>query len=300
MFTRRALLQSAAGSAGLALLPFLNQMQARADGKADAAAEAKAVPPLKALMICGGPPNIDYATQKTILSEGISQRANVTWTIVHESPKANIQKHKNSAYASDDWAEGYDVIFHHEHYGFIEDEAFVERIVKPHRDGKVPAVFTPSSMLSYRRAANRDEWCKIMGVRTGHTAAEFEVTVKNLKPDHPVMAGFGESWLASKDQFYNIKGKLYPTVTPLGAGSRRDGKRKIPCIWVNEFDGYRAFVTTFGLKNETMRDAKYLDLMTRGLLWACGKLNDDGTPKAGYGPATGEETDNNPTKPQGE
>ena len=28
-----------------------------------------------------------------------------------------------------------------------------------------------------------------------------------------------------------------------------------------------------------------LGLVALGLLWTCGKLNDDGTPKAGYGPA---------------
>ena len=32
-----------------------------------------------------------------------------------------------------------------------------------------------------------------------------------------------------------------------------------------------------------MREKIYLDLVTRGLLWACGKLRDDGTPQAGYG-----------------
>jgi hypothetical protein len=34
----------------------------------------------------------------------------------------------------------------------------------------------------------------------------------------------------------------------------------------------------------TVADSKYLDLVTRGVLWAAGKLNDDGTPAAGYGP----------------
>src|SRR6266704_3232748 len=39
--------------------------------------------PLKALLITGGCCH-DYEAQKKILSEGISARANVTWTIVHE------------------------------------------------------------------------------------------------------------------------------------------------------------------------------------------------------------------------
>jgi hypothetical protein len=32
-----------------------------------------------------------------------------------------------------------------------------------------------------------------------------------------------------------------------------------------------------------MSDPVYLDLVTRGLLWACDKLDKDGKPKAGYG-----------------
>jgi hypothetical protein len=28
----------------------------------------------------------------------------------------------------------------------------------------------------------------------------------------------------------------------------------------------------------------YLDLVTRGMLWACDKLDDSGKPKPGYGP----------------
>ena len=33
-----------------------------------------------------------------------------------------------------------------------------------------------------------------------------------------------------------------------------------------------------------MSAPEYPGLVTRGLLWACDKLNHDGTPKAGYGP----------------
>jgi type 1 glutamine amidotransferase len=43
------------------------------------------------------------------------------------------------------------------------------------------------------------------------------------------------------------------------------------------------FGTTLGHANETMQDGIYLDLITRGLLWACDKLDADGNPKAGYG-----------------
>jgi hypothetical protein len=36
--------------------------------------------------------------------------------------------------------------------------------------------------------------------------------------------------------------------------------------------------------NATMSDPIYLGVVTRGLLWACGKLGPDGNPLPGYGP----------------
>ena len=57
--------------------------------------------------------------------------------------------------------------------------------------------------------------------------------------------------------------------------------------WTNEYGPKktRVFSTTIGHNTATVADARYLDLVTRGILWATGKLNDDGTPAAGYGPA---------------
>jgi type 1 glutamine amidotransferase len=53
-------------------------------------------------------------------------------------------------------------------------------------------------------------------------------------------------------------------------------------IWVNTYGDARVFGTTMGHANSTMEDPIYLDLVTRGLLWACGKLDDNGKPVAGY------------------
>ena len=52
---------------------------------------------------------------------------------------------------------------------------------------------------------------------------------------------------------------------------------------MNTYGKARVFGTTLGHANETMQRDVYLDLVTRGLLWACGKLDEDGKPKAGYG-----------------
>ena len=56
-------------------------------------------------------------------------------------------------------------------------------------------------------------------------------------------------------------------------------------VWTNEYGPRktRVFSTTIGHNNETVADSRYLDLVTRGVLWATGHLNDDGTPEKGYG-----------------
>ena len=57
-------------------------------------------------------------------------------------------------------------------------------------------------------------------------------------------------------------------------------------VWTNLYGPKQArvFSTTLGHMNETVADARYLELVTRGVLWAAGKLADDGRPAAGYGP----------------
>ena len=55
-------------------------------------------------------------------------------------------------------------------------------------------------------------------------------------------------------------------------------------VWVNTYGEGRVFGTTIGHYNHTMEKPKYLDIVTRGLLWSCGKLGADGQPLAGYGP----------------
>jgi type 1 glutamine amidotransferase len=57
-------------------------------------------------------------------------------------------------------------------------------------------------------------------------------------------------------------------------------------VWTNSYGPKhtRVFSATIGHNNETVADARYLDLVTRGVLWATGHLNEDGTPAAGYGP----------------
>ena len=44
----------------------------------------------------------------------------------------------------------------------------------------------------------------------------------------------------------------------------------------------RVFSTTIGHNNATVEDTRYLDLVTRGVLWSAGKLTDEGKPAEGF------------------
>ena len=62
--------------------------------------------PLKVLMVCGGCCH-DYDNQKLILAEGISARANVEFTMVHEQGKTKDDRtHKVSIYEKAGLGEG--------------------------------------------------------------------------------------------------------------------------------------------------------------------------------------------------
>jgi hypothetical protein len=47
--------------------------------------------------------------------------------------------------------------------------------------------------------------------------------------------------------------------------------------WTNSYGdkNTRVFSTTLGHNNATVADDRYMQLITRGMLWACDKLNDD-------------------------
>lgn len=234
--------------------------------------------PIRALLITGGCCH-DYTAQKKILTDGISARANVDWKIIHEGDQDG-KEHKFGVYEKPDWAKGFDVIVHNECSGSVTNVDWVAQIAKAHFDG-VPAVVIHCSIHSYRGSAT-DEWRKLLGVSSyrHQTLRPFAVVV--LKPEHPVMKGFPARWQDDSDELYEIK-KVWPHCTPLAEsltpGNEND---RHPAIWVNTYGKARVFGTTLGHGNETMKKDLYLDLVTRGLLWACDKLDERGNPSSGY------------------
>lgn len=236
---------------------------------------AEPPPPIKALLVTGGCCH-DYPAQIKILTEGISKRARVEWKVVHGENKRGFQL---DVYKKKDWAKGFDIIVHNECYGSVDDIEFVNGIAQAHFEG-VPGVVIHCSMHSYRAAAT-DEWRKCLGVTSRSHEKHRPVDVKLIAKDHPIMKGFPETWRTPNGELYKIE-KLWPEATPLARAYGQDTKKDHIVVWTNTYGAGRIFGTTLGHHNETMREKVYLDMLTRGFLWACEKLDSSGEPKEGY------------------
>ena len=220
--------------------------------------------PIKALMITGGCCH-DYDRQKLIISKGISARANVVWTIVHQGGKSTNAK--IPIYENPDWADGFDIVVHNECFAHVSDKEWVEKILRPHREG-TPAILIHCAMHCYR--TGDDAWFEFVGVQSPNHGRHYGFEVENFAPDHPIMKDFGKSWMTPKGELYNTI-RLFPTAQPLARARRNNDKEPQVCIWTNQYGKGRVFGTTIGHYNEAMVDPVYLDMLTRGLLWATGR-----------------------------
>ena len=240
--------------------------------------------PLKGLLITGGCCH-DYERQTLILTEGLSQRMRIEWTVVRGG---SGREEKLDVYDDPDWANGYDLVVHNECYGRVADNAFVERIVQGHVKTGAGAVVIHCSMHSYR-AAQTDAWRKFLGVTSRrHEKGGRRLDVARVDGvEHPVLVGFPAKWKTPNGELYVIE-NAWPNCTPLATAFGQDTQKQHVCMWTNTFEKVRVFGTTLGHHNETMMSDVWLDTVARGALWACGKLQDNGKATDGYqgdGPA---------------
>jgi putative heme-binding domain-containing protein len=218
--------------------------------------------PIRALLVTGGCCH-DYARQKLILSRGISARANVVWTVAHQGGATTNTP--IPLYDDPNWSKGFDIVIHNECFSDVRDKQFVENIVRPHREG-LPAILIHCAMHCYR--TGDDQWFEFVGMQSPGHGPHYSYTVDNLLPTHPIMQDFGKTFIAPKGELYHSI-RLFDTATALGQANRQSDKEPQTCIWTNQYGKGRVFATTIGHYNETMAEPKYLDMLTRGLLWAC-------------------------------
>ena len=240
----------------------------------DTSAEAQEPPkPIRALLVIGGCCH-DYASQKDMLTRGISQRAQVEWTIAYDSDTTT--KHKNPVYDNPDWAKGFDVVVHDECSSDVKDKAVIDRILKPHQDG-LPGVVLHCAMHCYRTEGwNRriaTPWMQFTGlISTGH-GPQQPITITFVDRDSPITKPLGDWTTVNEELYNNASGKLEATAHALARG--KQGRAESIVAWTNTYNGKtKVFGTTLGHTNQTVADPGYLDLVTRGLLWSVDKLDD--------------------------
>ncbi len=230
--------------------------------------------PLHALIIAGGCCH-DYEHQPKILSEGIQARANVQVDVVWTDDKGTAPHFP--LYEKADWAKGYDVIIHDECAAGVKDLPLVQRILKAHET--VPAVNLHCAMHSYRTGT--DDWFKYLGLQSSAHNWQKPIAIHFTDSAHPITKGLAD-WTTINEELYNnvaiLGGKTLATGTqPQKAKDGSEAPVSFTVAWTNEYgpNKTRIFSTTIGHNNATVADERYLDLVTRGLLWSCDKLNAD-------------------------
>ncbi|MCA9079190.1 MAG: ThuA domain-containing protein [Planctomycetaceae bacterium] len=242
---------------------------------------AEAPKPLRVLLVLGGCCH-DYAKQQTLLAEGIAQRAHVEVVIAYDPDKST--KHLNPVYEDANWAQGFDAVIHDECSAHVTDESLIDRILEPHRQG-LPAVLLHCGMHCYRSEGYPQKvtpWFEFTGLQsTGH-GRQAPIDIVYGEDRHEVTQGL-DNWTTINEELYNNSaGHLLDTATALASGRQttknkqgEENTAEAVVTWVNDYrNGTRVFATTLGHNNDTVADARYLDLVTRGLLWSCGKLNE--------------------------
>ena len=256
--------------------------------------------PLRVLVVAGGCCH-DYATQKEVLKKGIEARVNATVEVAYDPTKST--KPLFELFKNPDWGKIYDVVVHDECAADITDQAYVANIVNAHKNG-LPAVNLHCAMHSYRwgnfkepvkAGADNASWFEMLGLQsTGH-GPQQPIAIAFTDKDSPIVKGLAD-WTTVNEELYNNVQIL--TAKTLAKGTqkipeRKDKKGKVTpaqevtavVVWTNEFGPKqtRIFSTTIGHNNATVEDARYLDLVARGLLWSVGKLEADGKASAGFG-----------------
>ncbi|HSJ04168.1 MAG TPA: PVC-type heme-binding CxxCH protein, partial [Verrucomicrobium sp.] len=224
---------------------------------------------LKALLVAGGCCH-DYSKQQEILSKGIQARANVQVDVIWTDDKSTTPP--LPLYDNPDWAKGYDIIIHDECAAGSKDPAVLQRVLDAHKT--IPAVHLHCAMHSFRTGS--DAWFKHLGLQsTGHGPQE-PIALRYVDSEHPITKPL-QDWTTIKEELYNNINIFDAHPLAMGKQSikQKDGTVKdveYIVAWTNEKSGAKSFSTTIGHNNDTVADARYLDLLTRGVLWACGKL----------------------------
>lgn len=262
-----------------------------------------AAKPLRVLIVAGGCCH-EYDKQPMALKDGIESRLNAVVDIAYNPDKST--KATFEIYQAKDWAKDFDVIIHDECSADVTDPAYVANILNAHKAG-VPAVNLHCAMHSYRwgnyrepvqAGADNAGWYEFIGLQSTSHGPQEPIDITFTDTAHPITRGL-QNWTTIKEELYNniqiLGGKPLASGRQMQKPRAKKGQPADPnakaveanavVAWTNEYgpNKTRVFSTTLGHNTETVADARYLDLVSRALLWTTSKLGEDGKPVAGYG-----------------
>lgn len=233
--------------------------------------------PIRALLVTGGGWH-DFEAQKTIIAEGVSERIHTEWTLDHEAGKRN--DFEPTRFQDEDWIEPFDVVLYSIGIGRMpvaRQKDLTDRIAAAHRETGVPAVFIHNALHFGREV---DRWHAMTGLTSRRHTSNRPRTLRNLAPDHPIMRDFGETWRPATVELYLVE-DVSRGITPLADCDDEQGRSHIT-YWTHQYGAAPVFGTTIGHDNRAVAAPVYLDTLARGILWATGKLDDDGNPLPAY------------------
>ena len=252
----------------------------KAASTSDAPAKSKAA--LKVLYITGGGYH-KYDKLLPIILDGIKKHANVDFDVKWD---LDCMRDKNLG-------EGYDAIVYNICFAGDEkkntlppqaDAELIANALRVTREGK-PTVMLHCTMHTFMAS---DDWTECCGERTRHHDDYEAFDVRKVSDEHPAVKHFPKKWTTPGDELYQTINFPQTSTALLEATSPspktdQGGKTSVVC-WVHTYGKGPVFGTTLGHDEKTVEKDEYLRLLADGLLWACGKLDNNGDPKPGYGP----------------
>src|SRR5258706_16173314 len=180
----------------------------------------------------------------------------------------------------------------------LSDQEKTKDVLKPFLD-ETPGVNLHCAMHSYRVGNPNDPatfgtphglWFEYLGLQSSAHGPQEPIAIHFLDSHNSISKGLSD-WTTVKEELYNNI-RVFDVAKPIARGAQvvsgKGGQatNEFVVVWTAEYGPKktRVFSTTIGHNSQTIADDRYLDLVTRGVLWATGHLQSDGTPATGYGP----------------
>ena len=118
---------------------------------------------------------------------------------------------------------------------------------------------------------NSPKFVELVGAQFQRHGGEV-FRVESAEPAHPIMKGFGgfESW--DETYIHTQHNERHRTVLEYRVqGAQADGREREPWTWVRTHGKGRVFYTAWGHDQRTFGNPGFVNLVERGIRWACGQ-----------------------------